>query len=88
MFSINYGKTCIWSDEVFINDWISCGTKASSRRLSKMSASSATRGWNNKDLLPNVWGIGEGNGISGNTVNKLKFYVSIKQFSSNLRYIY
>lgn len=59
--------TYIWSDVVCDNELANSGTRFSSRKFNKLLASSATRGWNNNDLLLSVCGSGEGKGISGNT---------------------
>lgn len=55
------------SDVVWDKELASNGTRFSSLKLRRLLASSATRGWNNNDLLLSVCGRGEGNGISGNT---------------------
>lgn len=53
--------------DVCIRDWISKDTKFSSRVANRIAASSATRGWNNCDLLLSVAGSGAGRGNTGNT---------------------
>lgn len=59
------------SDVVWDKELASNGTRFSSLKLRRLLASSATRGWNNSDLLLSVCGRGEGNGISGNTRNQI-----------------
>lgn len=55
-----------------MRDWSRSVTKLSSCVARRMAASSATRGWNNCDLLFSVDGNGVGSGNTGNTANKLE----------------
>lgn len=67
-------NTHICSTDVCISDCNSSVTKLSSRVASKIAASSATRGWNNWDLLLRVDGKGVGSGNTGNTVKTMKLF--------------
>lgn len=64
---MNYCITHMCWTDVCISDCNNKETRLSSRVANNIAASSATRGWNNCDLLLRVDGKGVGNGSTGNT---------------------